>query len=114
MHSPVMQVMLTILRMQTILIPKIIMQRRITQSSWKQFWKTSFSKKLREISKESSAHGDWKNIETWTKCGRWNQSQVDLQVRRGESLRLLKYQGQSLPRYTCKRFQRAHNCLSAK
>jgi len=29
MHSPVMQVMLTILRMQTILIPKIIMQSRI-------------------------------------------------------------------------------------
>jgi len=51
---------------------------------------------------------------TWTKCGRGNQSQVDLQVTRGESLRLLKYQGQSLPRYTCKRCQRSHNCLSAK
>jgi len=56
---------------------------------------------------------EW-TYEAWTKCGRGNQSQVDLQVRRGESLRLLKYQAQSLPRYTCKRFQRSHNGLSAK
>jgi len=56
---------------------------------------------------------EW-TYETLTKCGRGNQSQVDLQVRRGESLRLLKYQGQSLPRCTCKWFQRSHNCLSAK
>ena len=59
-------------------------------------------------------HGDWMNLCNLNKIGRGNQSQVDLQVRRGESLRLLKYQGQSLPIYTCKRCQRSHNSLSAK
>jgi len=52
-----------------------------------------------------------KELRTLTKCERRNQAQVDLQVRWGDSKRLLKYQGQSLPRCTCKRFQRTHNCL---
>jgi len=56
-------------------------------------------------------HGDWKNLETLTNGERRNQAQVDLEVRRGESKRLLMYQGQSLPRCTWKRFQRTHNCL---
>ena len=43
-------------------------------------------------------HGDKKNLETLTNGERRNQAQVDLQVRRGESKRLLNYQGQSLLR----------------
>ena len=55
MHSPMMQVMLTIFRMQTILIPKIIMQSIIVIHSHlgKNFEKqVSQKKKMREISKE--------------------------------------------------------------
>ena len=94
--------------MQTILIPKIIMQSRIGIHTHlgNNFEKEIFLKKLGEISKgrdkwplgtrmidPSCTHGDWMNLRTWIKGWNKRTSTSVPQGKRGESHELLKYQG---------------------